>query len=216
MKRAICSFARAQATVQTTKNSLGEIRMAQFTNPLDTISIAAPCSADWHGMTGDERVRFCGDCQKNVYNLSDMTRREAEQLISRTQGKLCVRYYRRADGSILTANCPIGLRALKRQMSRAATAVASAILSFVTGLGIYTSFGKSVYNAPLQGEYATTGMLAAPTPPSTPRNQNDNREARMGDVVMGTPDAPAPPKPLTGKVASQRVNKSVRGNRPKS
>ena len=49
---------------------------------LDNLRIAAPCSASWDRMLGDDRVRHCGDCNKNVYNLSGMTRDEAEALIA--------------------------------------------------------------------------------------------------------------------------------------
>jgi hypothetical protein len=114
--------------------------MAQFTSPLDNIRIAAPCSSDWNQMMGDERVRFCQQCSLNVYNLSSMTRREAEALISNTEGRLCVRYYRRRDGTVLTKNCPEGLRAIKRRLSRVASAALSAVLSFFTGVSLNTTF----------------------------------------------------------------------------
>ncbi|HEX7289229.1 MAG TPA: carboxypeptidase-like regulatory domain-containing protein [Candidatus Angelobacter sp.] len=82
-------------------------------------------------MAGDERVRFCSECTLNVYNLSEMTRREAEQLIATHEGRLCVRFYRRADGTIITQNCPRGLRVLIQRVSR----VAGAALSAIMGLG---------------------------------------------------------------------------------
>lgn len=110
--------------------------MVHFTNSLDHVRVAAPCSADWERMAGTERVRFCGHCTKNVYNLSSMTRREAEALIVQTEGQLCVRFYRRADGSILTQNCPVGLRALKRRASRAVNATISTLLGFLAGVGL--------------------------------------------------------------------------------
>jgi len=71
----------------------------------------------------------------NVYNLSAMSKFEAESLIARTEGRLCVRFYRRKDGSVLTDNCPVGLRALKRRAFRIKTAVASSILGFIAGIG---------------------------------------------------------------------------------
>ena len=37
---------------------------------LDQIKIASPCSADWERMEGTDRVRFCAECKKNVFNLS--------------------------------------------------------------------------------------------------------------------------------------------------
>ena len=36
---------------------------------LDHVRVATPCSASWDDMLGDERVRFCLSCQKDVYNL---------------------------------------------------------------------------------------------------------------------------------------------------
>ena len=108
--------------------------MARFTSKLDNVRIAAPCPANWDSMYGNERVRFCGECQLNVYNLSAMSRAEAEELVGKAEGRLCVRYYRRRDGSIITQNCPVGLRALKRRLSRVATAIATSVLSFVAGI----------------------------------------------------------------------------------
>src|SRR5215467_15227721 len=96
---------------------------------LNSIQVAAPCPMSWEKMTGDDRVRHCQECKLNVYNLSDMTRREAENLIANREGRLCVRFYRRADGTILTRDCPRGLQALTARVSRIAGAVVSAIMS---------------------------------------------------------------------------------------
>lgn len=116
--------------------------MRRYTDPLSHVKVAAPCSMDWDKMIGDDRARFCGQCRLNVYNLSGMTREEAERLISSREGRLCVRYYRRADGTILTENCPVGLRAIKKRLARVSKAIASTVLSFLAGLGFYTAFNK--------------------------------------------------------------------------
>ena len=110
--------------------------MRKFTSPLEGVRVAAPCPADWEKMVGDERMRYCGQCSLHVYNLSGMTKREAEGLVANAEGRLCVRYYRRADGSILTRNCPVGLRAVKQRVSRIAGAALSAVLGFFAGLGL--------------------------------------------------------------------------------
>ena len=91
------------------KSSRSHVVAAPSLLSLDSIRVASPCSADWNAMPGDERVRFCGSCQKNVYDLSAMTRPEAQALIFATEGNLCAQFYRRADGTILTRDCPIGL-----------------------------------------------------------------------------------------------------------
>lgn len=67
---------------------------------LDTIRVATPCRASWEEMEGDGRVRFCSACRRNVYNLSNMTRPEAEDLVRQSEGRTCVRFYQREDGTI--------------------------------------------------------------------------------------------------------------------
>jgi hypothetical protein len=72
---------------------------------LHNIQIAIPCQVDWQTMTGDEKVRSCQQCKLNVYNLSNMTTSEAETLIREKEGRLCVRLYRRTDGTVITKDC---------------------------------------------------------------------------------------------------------------
>jgi hypothetical protein len=125
--------------------------MARFTNALDRVRIAAPCEAEWDEMRGDARVRFCQRCSLNVYNLSSMTRREAERLVTRTEGaRMCVRFYRRSDGTMLTRSCPVGLSALKRRASRVTSATFAAIVSFLAGVGIAPTKKESPVVTPQQ------------------------------------------------------------------
>jgi hypothetical protein len=114
--------------------------MRKFTNPLDNIHIASPCKADWNAMTGDERKRHCAECKLNVYNLSGMTRTEAENFLINSEGRVCVRFYRRADGSVLTKDCPVGWQAFKQRVSKTAAAFASLVFGVVSGLGLTALF----------------------------------------------------------------------------
>jgi hypothetical protein len=102
---------------------------------LDNIRVATPCPKQWVDMAGDERVRHCGDCQKNVYNLSDMTREEAETLIIAKEGKLCVRYFQRKDGTILMKDCSVGL-AKKRRRTLVAAGAAAILAAGGAGLAL--------------------------------------------------------------------------------
>ena len=111
------------------ERNTGTRRVIRLGKMLDRISIAAPCTADWDSMPGTDRVRHCGQCNKNVYNLSEMTRRQAEALLREKEGQLCARLYRRSDGTILTSNCPAGLRAIGRGISRVAGAAMSAMMT---------------------------------------------------------------------------------------
>jgi hypothetical protein len=93
---------------------------------LDKVRIASPCSQPWDAMAGDERVRFCRRCRKNVYNLSSLTREQAEALVFEREGAMCIRYYRRRDGTILTADCPSGRK--RSRLMRGLIAVAVGVL----------------------------------------------------------------------------------------
>lgn len=117
--------------------------MSKFTNPLNNIQIASPCSADWNEMVGDERSRFCGECKLNVYNLSGMSQREAENLLINAEGRLCVRFYKRADGTILTKDCPVGWQVIKQRISKTATAFASLVFAAFNGIGLANYFAES-------------------------------------------------------------------------
>jgi hypothetical protein len=95
---------------------------------LDHLGVASPCHESWDDMVGDDTTRFCLKCEKNVYDLSSMTKAEAEALITAKEGKLCVRFFRRADGTILTADCPEGV-ARKRRRAFAAGVVGASLLA---------------------------------------------------------------------------------------
>jgi hypothetical protein len=94
--------------------SAAEARLAQMdarrASLIEDVRVASPCNASWDAMKGDDRVRFCGECEKNVYNLSALSRDEATRLLAEREGSICVRLYRRADGTALTADCPVGVR----------------------------------------------------------------------------------------------------------
>jgi hypothetical protein len=66
-------------------------------------------------MRGDERVRHCDRCGKNVYNIAALTRPEAFRLVADKEGGRCVRIFRRPDGTVVTADCWSRLRAARRK-----------------------------------------------------------------------------------------------------
>ena len=117
--------------------------MNKFSNPLDNIKIASPCPANWNEMIGNGRKRYCSECKLNVYNLSDMTRREAENFIINAEGRVCVKFYRRSDGSILTKDCPVGWQAVKRKVSRTAKAFVSLCAGIFGGIFAFNQFQPS-------------------------------------------------------------------------
>ncbi len=82
---------------------------------LDQVAIDSPCSVPWETMPGDERVRHCGQCRQDVYNIAGLTRLEAQRLVAGQQGRLCARILRRPDGTVVTADCWSRLRAARRR-----------------------------------------------------------------------------------------------------
>jgi hypothetical protein len=98
---------------------------------LPNIRMANPCPADWNAMRGDDRVRACATCDKNVYNLSAMTRADAEALIVSKHGDLCAQYWQRADGTIILSDCTVQLTRRRRTLAAfaAVTALAGAALA---------------------------------------------------------------------------------------
>lgn len=164
--------------------------MAKFDNPLDNVRVASPCSVDWNQMIGDNRKRFCGDCKLNVYNLSGMTRTEAENLILTAEGRLCVKFYKRADGSMITQDCPVGWARVKQRTQIFVTAVASLLFTFLGAIGLVSILGKSK----LLGVVIPISLVT-PTP-----------ERTMGIMAEPSPTPKKNPSP-TATPKTQRVAK---------
>ena len=99
---------------------------------LDRIHIASPCPASWDEMTGNEQVRFCRHCSLHVHDLSKITAKDALKLVAASEGKLCVRYYRRPDGTVQTAEHAQPLTQIKRRLSRLAAGAFTATLSLAS------------------------------------------------------------------------------------
>lgn len=176
-KRAFAHLAEDEARVRRELAEV-ELRLAKRKKSLPVlgeVKVASPCNADWNLMTGDEQSRFCDKCSKNVYNLSAMTTEQAEKLIREKERDLCVRYYQRADGTVLTADCPVGVR---RKRVKA--------VAFVAGLGVTAGLGLNAYH-----DSVVMGDLAV-------------SETRMGkmEAFDGVMDDPQEPKHVTmGAVA---------------
>lgn len=113
------------------KNWLGiSMKMDSQNFDVNSLRVASPCSVGWESMTGDERTRHCHLCRLNVYNTAEMTRKEVESLMRNRDGRLCIRLYRRSDGTVLTKDCPVGLRAVRKRVSKFVSAAFATILSF--------------------------------------------------------------------------------------
>ena len=112
--------------------------MPQHTDLLASLRVASPCHVSWDDMTGDDRVRFCTSCNLNVYDFGAMTSDEVRTMITNSTGRVCGRLYRRTDGTLITRDCPVGLRAVRRRARRFAGAVFATVISLAS-----FAFGQS-------------------------------------------------------------------------
>lgn len=104
---------------------------------LRQIKVASPCAANWNDMQGDERVRLCAECDRHVYDFSEMKQREIEALMRGADGRICAAIYRRRDGTVITADCPVGLR---EKAARVRRRLAVAFSGFAT---VASAFAQS-------------------------------------------------------------------------
>lgn len=171
--------------------------MAKFDSPLNNIKIASPCSASWEEMYGNERKRFCGDCKLNVYNLSGMAKYDAENLLMNSEGRVCVRYFQRSDGTVLTADCPVGWEKVKQRLSVCTTAIFSLLIALMGGM-----FAVAMLRKPAElvrrmtMPYATPtpqplmGAIAAPTPSLKPTPNKKPYGWKVGKIVLKPVEIP--------------------------
>jgi hypothetical protein len=99
---------------------------------LDNIYVAKPCPAAWDSMIGDDRARNCIQCDRTVYNISGLNRAEASDLVANREGRMCVRLYRRSDGTVITKDCPKGLKEYRIRVAKFAGSVFAAVLGLFT------------------------------------------------------------------------------------
>jgi hypothetical protein len=149
-------------------------------------------------MVGDDRVRFCGKCEKNVYNLSAMPREEAAELVRLNEGNLCARMFQRADGTLMSGDCQVG--AHKKRVRRAAVAAVGGGL-LAASLLVMSRRGQAacVHGPGFASE--TLGELHVVEPQPLP--------AVMGSIAPPPPQADRPPQPkpvVMGRIPVSRVH----------
>jgi hypothetical protein len=180
--------------------------------PLEAIEIASPCRADWNAMRGDDRARFCSTCRKNVYNLSELSKAQAQALVAEKEGRLCVRFYRRADGTMITDDCPVPLRPARngaRRLWHAVGAVATALAASCSGLLVVGAMAKPAATTHPRAVKTSRHVAGRPKASLKARAANvpkrtvvpPSPQAMMGDVAAPITGRPAPPAPTPTPVA---------------
>lgn len=172
---------------------------------LDNIQLAYPCPARWEDMTGDNRKRHCAQCDLDVHNIADMTRDDAEALLSTvSEGRVCARFYRRRDGTILTRDCPVGIRAARIKLLKATSRIAAALgLAMLSAAAAKAAQNKSWGNygwsmrlsnvAPVQWVSWKAGAAWNKLFPPLP-----GRGIMLGGAIAGPPGNPPPVQTKSG------------------
>ena len=142
---------------------------------LNRLQIASPCPASWAEMSGDERARFCATCEKHVYDFSKMTAAEGMALIREKEGQVCARLWRRADGTVITADCPVGaMRLANRRRARLPWAAAACLSVVMANIACAPKRAPATAPAPIAAqtqrarpEMVTTYDYSGPVPAAT-------------------------------------------------
>jgi hypothetical protein len=138
-----------------------------------------------------DRVHHCPGCKMNVYNLSAMTQSEAEGLLRKHEGRLCVRYYQRRDGTVMTRNCPVGAHAARLLLIRGSLAAAALFAFSAMAMLPFATMGQRASST----DEATMGGPAVST-----QERPIMSEPIMGDVAVPLVETPAPAaEPTMGK-----------------
>jgi hypothetical protein len=149
--------------------------------PMAKTVIASPCDVAWTSMHGDERMRFCKSCEKYVHNLSAMSAADVEAFLDRAAGtNTCVRLFERADGTILTEDCPVGVKRRRRR----------ALLLTTLGIGACALFGFTSIAIAVSMTAALSKPERVPGPAITLRERVD---VPVPVIVPAPASLPTPP-----------------------
>jgi hypothetical protein len=180
---------------------------------LQQVQVASPCPARWEDMKGDEVTRHCAQCDLQVHNLSAMTEAEAQAFLQARLGKgrVCARFHRRQDGTILTQDCPVGLALWRRRAVGAAFRIAAAGLFLATGGWMLSPARRDAAAQRLRSVQPFRAVCewfnpAAPPLPVT----RVLAPVVMGDICVQPPPTPLPPSIPAGPA----VPATPQGNAP--
>ncbi len=187
---------------------------------VESITVPTRCRASWRDMRGEGAVRRCPRCDRDVYDLAQMTRGEVDALLARAEGAPCVRLRRRPDGRVVTADCP---PEPPQMIARAARAVAAGVLF---GAGAVTTASLLVPIVGVHGvPIATAEPIARDAAPRAPAPRvevgalRSTPEIEDDAVEMGEPsfDTGAPPlEPATGTITREDLDRHVRWIAPQA
>ena len=154
--------------------------------------IPNPCPKKWETMAGDEKRRFCEDCQLHVHNLSTMNARERRRVLTQAVEPVCIAYKVDPYGRmVVPAKAFSGL--LARMRLAAAGAVASIVSLALSSCASRSSAREAGTAPPLptygpEHEGGTRHSITSPSP--TPVPDGRDPESRAADRLPTPPASP--------------------------
>jgi hypothetical protein len=171
--------------------------MAPLRSITDRIRVASPCRTSWEGMRGDERRRYCVECERHVYDFAQLTAREVAGLIEATGGALCARLTRDGDGRLVTLAPPAAAEPFG---ARRATPLAAAAVAAALGLGgamlVETSDAAETAAAASTASPAT-GQEAGRQPAESPPQRLDDAGGSLAGTLATDGGKPIPGADVT-------------------
>jgi len=122
---------------------------------LSRFIIRQPCPENWGAMPGDQKFRFCEQCQKNVYNLEALSDEEIRKLVE-TGESIC--------GRMKRPDRPTSIRPTKRQR-KFQFSIAGLLLLITSSSGLFAAIpwvGRKI------GPVVERWMQNDPTPNANP------------------------------------------------
>jgi len=130
-------------------------------NLFDKLTIDTPCTEDWNEMLGTDKVRFCSHCELSVHDFAQLTAKQAQRIIRKSNGRLCVRYVQRPASKNARVLHLIGRRASR--IAAGAVGATLSISSAATAVPLQTQFVQINRNQATAGRNFTMAAAVVST-----------------------------------------------------
>ena len=179
---------------------------------LEAPEIKTPCSENWENMAGDDKRRFCDNCQKDVHNLSAMPQKQAQKLLETAKTELCVRYSLDDSGQVLSL--PSRINRFQSFFKHSARVAAATVVALIMNPWNGASWANNSQTPPCAINKTNSNqhhiMGEAPLSPSEKEQRRTEQERiereRVEREKVASPK-PYKPHPLMGKVKPPKPKK---------
>jgi hypothetical protein len=165
------------------------------------LSIAEPCHENWENMNPVEKGKFCGSCQKQVVDFSNMSDRQVAEFFKKpSTGSVCGRFMSdQLDREIEIPRKRIPWIKYFFTIALPAFFISKASSQNITMGRIAKPAVKDTSRIPVKKELRTLGMVA-PNIQTEPVCRDTTETLIKGDIAI------VETKPLNGKVVDENGN----------